>query len=56
MITSNPAFIAAIEIPVPIVPPPITPILFNSEGLPFFNSGIFVIARSAKNEWINPFL
>ena len=56
MITLNPAFIAAIEIPVPIVPPPITPIFCNSEGLPFFNSGIFVIALSAKKEWIKPCL
>ena len=32
------------------------PIFFSSEGLPFFNSGIFVIARSAKNECISPCL
>ena len=52
----KPAFIAAIEIPVPIVPPPIMPILFSSIGLPSFNSGIFVLALSAKKECIKPCL
>ena len=56
IITLYPAFIAAMEIPVPIVPPPITPIFLSSTGLPFANSGIFVMALSEKNEWIKPSL
>ena len=47
---------AAIEIPVPIVPPPIIPIFLRSIGVPSFNSGIFVLALSAKKECIKPCL
>ena len=56
MITERPAFNAAIEIPVPIVPPPITPTFLMSFDLAVLSSGILLTALSEKKVWINPSL
>ena len=56
MTTESPAFNAAIEIPVPIVPPPITPTSLMSFGLAVLSSGILLTALSEKKVWIKPSL